>query len=220
MKQKSTKILVILIALILIVGAIMIGVKGLAFELKYQNGKQVEIDLGKEFDIKDMQAITNEVFGKQAVLIEQIEVYKDAANIITTDITEEQKADLVTKINEKYGTELKADSTEIINIPNMKIRDLVKPYVTSFAISTVLILVYIAIRYRKLGSIKTMINSLLIIVVGQVVLFSLIAITRIPVGRLTIPMVLIVYVCTLLGITNCLEKKLKLKKEEKEKNKN
>ena len=51
MKQKSTKILVILIALILIVGAIMIGVKGLAFELKYQNGKQVEIDLGKEFDI-------------------------------------------------------------------------------------------------------------------------------------------------------------------------
>ena len=87
MKQKSTKILVILIALILIVGAIMIGVKGLAFELKYQNGKQVEIDLGKEFDIKDMQSITNEVFGKQAVLIEQIEVYKDAANIITTDIT-------------------------------------------------------------------------------------------------------------------------------------
>ena len=101
MKQKSTKILVILIALILIVGAIMIGVKGLAFELKYQNGKQVEIDLGKEFDIKDMQSITNEVFGKQAVLIEQIEVYKDAANIITTDITEEQKADLVTKINEQ-----------------------------------------------------------------------------------------------------------------------
>ena len=39
MKQKSTKILVILIALILIVGAIMIGVKGLAFELKYQNYK-------------------------------------------------------------------------------------------------------------------------------------------------------------------------------------
>ena len=131
-----------------------------------------------------------------------------------------QKQSIIDKVNEKYGTELKADSTEIINIPNMKIRDLVKPYVTSFAISTVLILVYIAIRYRKLGSIKTMINSLLIIVVGQVVLFSLIAITRIPVGRLTIPMVLIVYVCTLLGITNCLEKKLKLKKEEKEKNKN
>ena len=129
MKQKSTKILVILIALILIVGAIMIGVKGLAFELKYQNGKQVEIDLGKEFDIKDMQAITNEVFGKQAVLIEQIEVYKDAANIITTDITEEQKADLVTKINEKYGTELSADNITIEEHSKIRGRDLIKPYI-------------------------------------------------------------------------------------------
>ena len=99
----------------------------------------------------------------------------------------------------------------------MRIRDLVKPYITSFAISTVLILAYIAIRYRKLGFVKTMLKSLLIIVVGQVVLFSLIAITRIPVGRLTIPMVLVVYVCTLLGITKCLEKKLKLKKEEEKK---
>ena len=99
----------------------------------------------------------------------------------------------------------------------MKIRDLVKPYVTSFAISTVLILVYIAIRYRKLGFVKTMLKSLLIIVIAQAILFSVIAITRIPVGRLTIPMVLIVYVCTLLGITNYLEKKLKLKKEEEKK---
>ena len=37
MKQKSTKILVILIAIILVLGAIMIYTKGLAFELKYQD---------------------------------------------------------------------------------------------------------------------------------------------------------------------------------------
>ena len=156
MKQKSTKILVILIALILIVGAIMIGVKGLAFELKYQNGKQVEIDLGKEFDIKDMQAITNEVFGKQAVLIEQIEVYKDAANIITTDITEEQKADLVTKINEKYGTELSADNITIEEHSKIRGRDLIKPYIAPFAIATAIILVYFMIRYYKLNSLKVL----------------------------------------------------------------
>ena len=217
MKQKSAKIIIALIAIILIAGTIMICTKGLVFGLNYEDSKKVEINLGKQFEEKDIKEITNDVFGKQPVLIQAIEVYKDAVSITTTEISDEQKANLITKLNEKYGTELKADSTEIINIPNMKIRDLVKPYVTSFAISTVLILVYIAIRYRKLGSIKTMINSLLIIVVGQVVLFSLIAITRIPVGRLTIPMVLIVYVCTLLGITNCLEKKLKLKKEEEKK---
>lgn len=220
MKKTKNKIVIAILAIILIAGIIMVAIKGFNKELSYQETKRLEANIGKTFEIKDIKDIVKEEIGQKNVIIQKVEIYEDAVSITAKDITEEQKNNIISKINEKYGTELKADSTEIINIPNMKIRDLVKPYVTSFAISTVLILVYIAIRYRKLGSIKTMINSLLIIVVGQVVLFSLIAITRIPVGRLTIPMVLIVYVCTLLGITNCLEKKLKLKKEEKEKNKN
>ena len=201
MKQKSTKILVILIALILIVGAIMIGVKGLAFELKYQNGKQVEIDLGKEFDIKDMQSITNEVFGKQAVLIEQIEVYKDAANIITTDITEEQKADLVTKINEKYGTELSADNITIEEHSKIRGRDLINPYIAPFTIATAIILVYFMIRYYKLNSLKVLLKSAGIIVLAQLVLLGIMAITRMQIGELTIPFVLVVYVLSMLIVT-------------------
>ena len=201
MKQKSTKILVILIALILIVGAIMIGVKGLAFELKYQNGKQVEIDLGKEFDIKDMQSITNEVFGKQAVLIEQIEVYKDAANIITTDITEEQKADLVTKINEKYGTELSADNITIEEHSKIRGRDLIKPYIAPLTIATAIILVYFMIRYYKLNSLKVLLKSAGIIVLAQLVLLGIMAITRMQIGELTIPFVLVVYVLSMLIVT-------------------
>ena len=59
MKQKSTKILVILIAIILVLGAIMIYTKGLAFELKYQDSKQVELNLGKQFEEKDIKEITN-----------------------------------------------------------------------------------------------------------------------------------------------------------------
>ena len=201
MKQKSTKILVILIALILIVGAIMIGVKGLAFELKYQNGKQVEIDLGKEFDIKDMQSITNEVFGKQAVLIEQIEVYKDAANIITTDITEEQKADLVTKINEKYGTELKAEEVTIEENTHFRGREILKPYLTPFIITAVIVLAYLAIRYYKLNSLKVLLKSAGIIVLAQLVLLGIMAITRMQIGELTIPFVLVVYVLSMLIVT-------------------
>ena len=216
---KKQKMIFIILAVIIIAGIAVISTIGFNLELKMQETKKIELYIQKDFEISDIKNIVKEVIPDESIMIQKVEVFEDSVSITAKDITDEQKQSIIDKVNEKYGTELKADSTEIINIPNMKI-DLVKPYVTSFAISTVLILVYIAIRYRKLGSIKTMINSLLIIVVGQVVLFSLIAITRIPVGRLTIPMVLIVYVCTLLGITNCLEKKLKLKKEEKEKNKN
>ena len=142
--------------------------------------------------------IINEVFGKQAVLIEQIEVYKDAANIITTEITEEQKADLVTKINEKYGTELSADNITIEEHSKIRGRDLIKPYIAPFAIATAIILVYFMIRYYKLNSLKVLLKSAGIIVLAQLVLLGIMAITRMQIGELTIPFVLVVYVLSLL----------------------
>ena len=102
MKQKEIKILVALIAIILILGSIMIFTKGLAFELKYQETQKVEINLGKTFEESDVRAITNEIFGKQKVKIQAIEVYKDAISLTTTQISEEQKNELIEKLNEKY----------------------------------------------------------------------------------------------------------------------
>ena len=214
MKQKSTKILVILIALILIVGAIMIGVKGLAFELKYQNGKQVEIDLGKEFDIKDMQSITNEVFGKQAVLIEQIEVYKDAVSITTTEISDEQKANLITKLNEKYGTDISTDDITIEANAHIRGRDIVKPYIVSFSIATVIVLVYLSIRYYKLNSLKVLAKSIGIMLLAQLILLAIIAIARIPIGVLTMPVVLLIYVLSTYICTTKFDKDLDKKLQE------
>ena len=74
-----------------------------------------------------------------------------------------------------------------------------------------------AFRYKKIGSIKTIFKTLGIIILMQLVLFSIIAIARIPVGRVTIPLVLGVYLLTLIGITTNLEKELKTKVSEEEK---
>ena len=75
------------------------------------------------------------------------------------------------------------------------------------------------IRYYKLGSLRVLLKSVLALIISQAVLFSLIAIIRIPVGKLTIPMVLIVYMLTLIGITTMFEKQLAVIKEKEEKNK-
>lgn len=193
MKQKSTKILVALIAVILVLGAIIIYTKGLAFELKYQDNKKVEMNLGKEFEEKDIKEITNEVFGNQPVMIQAIEVYKDAVSITTTEITEGQKSELVTKINEKYETELSADDITIEEISHIRGRDIIKPYIIPFAIVTIVILAYLVIRYNKLNSFEVLTQSIGIIVLSQLVLLGIMAITRMPIGVFTIPTVLLVY---------------------------
>lgn len=194
MKQNSTKIMVALIAIIVLVGACIIGIKGLAFELRKQNAKKIEVNIGKQFEEKDIKEITNEVFGKQPVIIETIEVYKDAVSITTTEITEEQKNNLITKINEKYVTELETGNIKIEQKAHVRGRDIINPYIKPFIIVSIIVLAYLVIRYKKLNSIKVLGQSIGIIVLAQVVLLGIMAITRMPIGKFTVPTVLIVYI--------------------------
>lgn len=210
MKQKiSTKIMIALIALILIAGTIMIFTKGLDFELKYKDSKKVELNLGKEFEISDIKQITDEIFEKQQVTIQAVEVYKDAVKITTTEITEEQKQELVTKINEKYETKLEVDNVKIEEIEHTRGRNIIKPYIVPFIITTAIILVYMMIRYYKLNSFKILIKSIGIIGLSQLVLLGIIAITRMPIGRLTISTILIVYILSMFICTTKFEQDLK-----------
>ena len=214
MKQKSAKIIIALIAIILIAGTIMLCTKGLVFGLNYEDSKKVEINLGKQFEEKDIKEITNDVFGKQPVLIQAIEVYKDAVSIKTTEISDEQKANLITKLNEKYGTDISTDDITIEANAHIRGRDIVKPYIVSFAIATVIVLVYLSIRYYKLNSLKVLAKSIGIMLLAQLILLAIIAIARIPIGVLTMPVVLLIYVLSTYICTTKFDKDLDKKLQE------
>ena len=221
MKQfiKSKQLKIILIILVILAGIVMIAVKGFNFDLKYQDTQRVELYLQTEFNNADIKQITNEVFGNQKVMIQKVEVFEDSVSITTTSISDEQKNNLITKINEKYGTELTAEDTQVENIAHTRGRDLIKPYILPFAIAVIATLVYLGIRYYKLNTAKVVAKSIGILLLTQILLFSVIAITRIPIGRLTIPMVLLVYLVTLFVMTNRFEKNLKNKEIEEKKEK-
>lgn len=214
MKKKTNKILILLMILIIIAGILMIIFKGFNFDLKYQDTKQIEFGLDKQFSISDIKAITDEVLNNEPVLIRKVEVYEDAVNITAREITDEQKANIITKVNEKYGTDLNADEIEIATVAHTKGRDIIIPYVVPFIIATIIILIYMMIKYYKLNSGKVLLKTIGIIILTQVLLFSIMAITRIPIGRLTIPLVLTVYMLTLVWYTTKLENQLKTKKQD------
>lgn len=211
--NQKTKIITLLIAIVMIIGIIVMITVGLNFDLRYQEAKKIQLYLGKEFEISDIKQITNEILQNQTVVIQKVEVFEDTVSILAKEITEEQKNNLINKMNEKYGTELSADSIEIATIPHTRGRDIIKPYIMPFVIATGIILAYMAIRYYKLGMLQTVGKTALCLVITQMVLLSAMAIVRIPIGRVTIPLVLVVYLSSLLGITIHFEKKLKEKKE-------
>ena len=215
--NQKTKIVALVIAIIVIVGLIVTLTVGFNFDLRDQETKKIQLYLEKDFEIADIKQITNEILPNEKVVIQKVEVYEDTVSIIAKEITDEQKTNLVNKINEKYELTLEADSTDITTIPHTKGRDIIKPYIAPFIVATVIILVYIAVRYYKLGMVKTILKTGLTIVLAQAVLISVVAITRIPIGRVSIPLVLTVYVLSLLGMTTCLEKELSEKRKEENK---
>lgn len=213
MKQNN-KIGYLIIFLVVIVGIIMVALKGFNFELKYQDAKRIEIVLNKNFEESDIKQIVKEIFGGQKVLVQKLEKYEDAVTITAKEITDEQKTDFVNKINEKYGTELKVEDISVIDVSHTRGRDIITPYIWSFVIVTIIIFAYMMIRYYKLGSLKVLVKALITLIVTELLLFSVVAIARIPVGRVTIPLVLSVYVLTFLRLTCKFEKEVVNGKEQ------
>ena len=216
--KRSKLITAIIIALVIIAGIVIVSTIGFNVEMQAKSHKQVQLILGKDFNIADIKAITNEIFEGQKVIIQKVEVFEDTVQIATPKITEEQKNNLVNKINEKYELELKAENVQIETVPKTRIRDILSQYINAFSIATIIILVYIAIKYRKLKVLKVILKTIITLGLAEALLFSVLAITRIPFGRYTVSMIFAVYVLAIGILTSRFENKLqKIKLQEQNK---
>lgn len=216
-KNKS-KFILILVALIIIIGIAITATMGLNVSLKYQSSQKIEIYLAKEFEISDVRKIVNEIMPGADAIIQKVEVFEDTVAITAKEISDENKQNIITKINEKFATEIKAENIEISNIPAEKEIDIAKTYAIPIGIVTVAILIYMAIRYAKLGAIKVVLKTILVLIVTELMLLSVMAITRIPVCEFTMPAAMALYVLTLLVVTSTFENKLEEKTKLEENN--
>lgn len=224
LKDPKKIIFYVLIAIIIIAGIIIVSLKGFNVELRYTANQKVELAIGETInDTSKIQEKADEVFGKGKSIVQIVEVYKDSVQITAKEISEEQKNNLVEKINELYPQEateegkepeklLDASKIEIDTEENVRIKDLLKPYILPVSIVTLVILVYYAILYRKLGVIKVVVRAVLTIILSQLVLLSVLAIIRFPMGKLTTPLILLVYVTSLIYTSGSL---IKLKAKER-----
>ena len=203
------KIVYIILICIIIAGIIIIPTIGLNADLIYSKNVEIHVYLGKTFNMNDMENLVNEVFPDEKNIIQQIEVFGDMVAITIPDTRTEEELDskveeLTAKINEKYELEITSDDVQITHNPKVRLSSVVIPYALWIGISAALILVYVAIRYRKLGVVKTLLTYIISIVAVELLLLSIIAITRYPVNRIIVPLGLaaFVIVVTVLGIKN------------------
>ena len=95
------KIIQIVLMCLIIAGVIIVATIGFNVGTKYSETTQISIKIGKEFDLKDIKEITNEVFEKQNTQIQYVELYKDMVQITVKEASEEQIKTLNEKIKRK-----------------------------------------------------------------------------------------------------------------------
>lgn len=200
------KIIYIVLAVLIIVGMAITATIGLNVDIIYKTHEEIEVYAGKETNKTEIEAIAKEIFGNQKIIVNNIEVFNDAFLIKVENVSDEQIESLKQKMIEKYEIQNTDNIVKRNQVSNLRLRDIVKHYVVPannmpIIVSTIIILAFMAIRFKKLGSIKVLLQTVAMIAMSEVLLLSIIAITRYPVNRYIIPTGLIVYIGTII-ITN------------------
>lgn len=215
LKNKKLIYALTVILVIIIAGIVMLFTKGINYGLEYGKNTTVEIYLETDFEYGDIKNVIEETFGSD-IKIKQINGLKNDIVVLTKSASEEQLNNLISKVNEKYSTTLKVDDLIVNNNEKITIIDLIKPYILPVCITIIGILIYLLVAYKKIGSIKISLYFLATILITQLIYASLYIVLRLPVNNYTMPISILIYLLSILGIIIKLEKeKDKYKEEQK-----
>lgn len=207
--SKRNKILCVILVIIFIASIIITGVIGLNVAKEYSAGTSITFEIGKEFDNKDIKNIAKEIWNNEDALIQKVEVYKESVLIKVKEASDEQLQILTDKINEKYELNLTKEDLVLVYNSNVKLRDILNPYIIPLLIATGLIVVYYSVRFK---GVREILELLLKLVIAGGIMYSIYAITRLPINFLTMPIGMIVYAGVVIWVTMRCEKKDKSNK--------
>jgi preprotein translocase subunit SecF len=213
----NKKIFYAILVCVIIAGAVVIATIGLKTDITYSRNLRLDVYLGKEYTRADIEPVAKEVFGNERMLIQQVEYYGDMFSITISQEVEEVDSkieQLTNKLNEKLGLELKKESITKEYQPHIRLFSVLKPYLLPLAISMIVILAYVMIRFRKIGAWRTLALYVLMVLASELIYLSILAICRIPINRLVTPIGLAIYVIVITILTARQEKKLAIYQEE------
>ena len=219
--MRMKKVIYAILTGIILAGIVVIATIGLEVDLAYSKNVELNVYIGKTFDKSDIEDIATEVFDGDSVMVQEIELFEDMVSIKVPDTRSEDELntkveELNNRINEKYEIENTVEDIEITHNPKIRLSSIILPYVAILGISLIIIFIFVGIRYKRLGIVRTILRYILTIGISELLLLSIIAIIRIPVNRIVIPLGLLLLVMdiTVLGFMN--EKKLEKAKQESE----
>lgn len=215
--MKKNRLVYVIIAIVIIAGVINTYLNKFTFSLAYDSSVRIDVYIGKDYNTEEIKNIAKEVMGDEEVLIQEVETFNDMVAITVREISDEQKQSILDKINEKYETEITVDEISLTNIPHYDGKHVLNIYILPMAIAAVAIILYISVRYHKLGAVKMSARTILWSIIVELLYVSIISLVRIPVSFYTIPLGIVIEIILLIILANKFEQELETKKAESKK---
>ena len=217
----KNKLLYIILIIVIIVGAIVYKVKGVNKELNYSNRQEFEISAASTFDVSKVEEIVKSVITNRPIKVQKVERFENALEIISAEISEEEKENIINKINEEYNENISNEDVKITSVTATRIIDILRPYILPIIIAMVIVLLYFVILYNKIGITEVLTKGIILPILVELSYYAIIAITRIPFGRITNSIALGIFIVTIGMLAICFQnKKEKLVIESKKEKEN
>lgn len=218
--SKNKKIITLSMILLLIIAGICIMItKGINYNIKWKDSILLEVYIDNEVENSDIKTIAKEVFKDKEVKIQNIAKSKNQL-IITVDskeISDEELNSLIEKINERYEENLDVNDIEKTDNYQVNLIDVIKPYIPTVIVTLIISIAYFIIRYQTMGIDKLIGYLVKGILITQLVYFSVVIITRVPVGVWTIPLSIVIYVISIILLSFIFDREYKKVKPKKNK---
>ena len=170
--QNRVKFLLLPI-LIIVVGAVMMFTRGFNFDTEFVGGIRMQINVGSEFENKDLADLVVEVAGEVAAPVVQKIGDGTQATIKMSELDDEAKAKLEAAITEKYGEE----AVMSVNSASASFGVQVQRKALIYTIIAILcILAYIAVRFE----VKSAVMAVLALAINALIMMAVYAISYKP----------------------------------------
>jgi len=138
--------------IILVVALVSFFTKQFELDIEFKGGSVIEVELGQAFENNEIEDIISSVTGVVPTVQKMGQVEpQTAVSISTISITQEQQNEIMNKLAERYSVEDINQKANVRNIQPTFGQEMQSRAVTAVVLSSIAILIYIAIVFRSMS---------------------------------------------------------------------
>lgn len=170
---------------VILIGLMAFIFSGVKLDIDFKGGTSIKADIGQDFDNNEISKMIEEIILKKP-LVQKVGANQKSLLITTDTITTEQMEKVISAIKEKFP-DIEEPTTR--NIQPAFGKELVLVALKAIGYSLVVILIYVAIRFRVMG-VSAGLSAIVALAHDVLIMLAIYAIFKVPINSVFIATIL------------------------------